>query len=49
MIVDIFNTENKYQLIYADPPWQYNDRGAPGGAEHHYHTMDIEDIKKFTY
>lgn len=45
MIVDIFNTENKYQLIYADPPWQYNDRGAPGGAEHHYHTMDIEDIK----
>jgi hypothetical protein len=21
--VDIFNTDNKYQIIYADPPWEY--------------------------
>lgn len=45
MKVDIFNTDNKYQIIYADPPWRYNDRGVPGGAEQHYSTMDIKDIQ----
>lgn len=43
--VDIFNTAKKYNIIYADPPWRYNDRGVPGGAEHHYKTMSIDDIK----
>jgi len=29
VIVDIFNTQNKYQIIYADPPWSYyNDSTA---------------------
>ena len=46
MEVDIFNTENKYNIIYADPPWQYDDKSAPGGTEKHYPTMSIEDIKK---
>ena len=23
MKVDIFNTNKKYSIIYADPPWQY--------------------------
>ena len=23
MKVDIFNTDKKYNIIYADPPWQY--------------------------
>jgi site-specific DNA-methyltransferase (adenine-specific) len=23
MFVDIYNTENKYDVIYADPPWSY--------------------------
>lgn len=45
MKVDIFNTTNKYSIIYADPPWSYNDSGVPGGAEQHYSTMSIEDIK----
>ena len=26
MKIDIFNTDKKYQIIYADPPWQYNDK-----------------------
>jgi hypothetical protein len=47
MKVDIYNTTNKYKIIYADPPWQYNDNGVPGGAEQHYPTMTIEDIKKY--
>lgn len=52
MTVDIFNTENKYSIIYADPPWKYNDRmvmkGVHGnirGAESFYNTMTLEDIK----
>lgn len=32
MRVDIFNTDKKYNIIYADPPWRYNDRGVPGGG-----------------
>lgn len=34
-----------YQLIYADPPWQYNDKKVRGGAEHHYPTMPLKDIQ----
>ena len=25
MYVDIFNTQNKYNIIYADPPWDYGN------------------------
>jgi N6-adenosine-specific RNA methylase IME4 len=44
--------KKKYQLIYADPPWQYNytakknDENITGCAEQHYPTMTTEDIKK---
>jgi len=34
----------KYQIIYADPPWSYNDKGCNGACEKHYKTMKIEDI-----
>ena len=44
--VDIFNTEKKYQIIYADPPWRYNDRKCNGACEFHYNTMKLEEIKK---
>lgn len=26
MRVDIHNTTNKYNIIYADPPWRYADQ-----------------------
>ena len=51
--VDIFNTDKKYNIIYADPPWQYGDKrtgkgknnpNGAGGAEKHYKTMKTEDI-----
>ena len=45
--VDIFNTDKKYRVVYADPPWKYNDKldiSASGGAEKHYHTMELSDI-----
>lgn len=34
----------KYQLIYADPPWRYNDNASRGAAERHYPTMKLADI-----
>lgn len=27
MRVDIFNTDKKYSIIYADPPWEYKESG----------------------
>lgn len=44
MVVDIYNTENKYNIIYADPPWQYKDKGCNGNAQKHYSTMKLDDI-----
>lgn len=36
----------KYKIIYADPPWSYNDKMITrGGAEGHYQTQDINWIK----
>lgn len=23
MVIDIFNTDRRYNIIYADPPWKY--------------------------
>jgi len=38
---------NKYKIIYADPPWSYQNGGVPqGGVDKEYPTMKIEDIKK---
>ena len=52
MRVDIFNTDKKYNIIYADPPWQYNYKmkmqgvhGMIRGAESFYNTMTLQDIK----
>lgn len=48
MRVDIFNTNNKYDIIYADPPWEYKQSGSKtnsrGMAKQHYETMPAEDI-----
>lgn len=41
---------NKYRVIYADPPWKYNDSGVVnegdgyGKAERHYPTMTIQEL-----
>lgn len=34
----------KYQIIYADPPWSYNDRGCRGTMTKHYKGMDLKSI-----
>ena len=49
MKVDIYNTDKKYNIIYADPPWQYKvwsrDTGLGRSAEAHYKTMTKKDIQ----
>ena len=45
--VDIYTTDKLYRVIYADPPWSYNDKQnveVLGGAEKHYLTMPLQDI-----
>ena len=34
----------KYQIIYADPPWQYNRKAGRGIASDHYPTMSLQEI-----
>lgn len=36
--------QRKYNIIYADPPWSYSDKGCNGNAESHYSTMTLTDI-----
>ena len=44
----------KYQIIYADPPWdfkgqlQHTGKGGPesGGARRHYNCLKLKDLKK---
>jgi N6-adenosine-specific RNA methylase IME4 len=48
MKIDLNTTPNKYQIIYADPPWAYLwGKGKTGGnfaPEKHYQTMEIDEI-----
>ena len=48
MKVDIYNTDKKYNIIYADPPWEYSQSGSKtnsrGMAKQHYDTMNTDDI-----
>lgn len=45
-----FTNGEKYNTIYADPPWQFQNRTGKVAPEHkrltRYETMIIEDIKK---
>lgn len=43
-----FPLHNKYQVIYADPPWSYNNAGEniQNQAENHYPTMPLDAIKQ---
>lgn len=34
----------KYNIIYADPPWDYKQCNSRGTAKSHYNTMSTEDI-----
>ena len=45
--IDIYNTDKKFRVIYADPAWSYNDKKKAhltGGATDHYDTMTLNEI-----
>jgi N6-adenosine-specific RNA methylase IME4 len=37
-------TEHSYDLIYADPPWRYDNMKVEGGADKQYPTMSLDEI-----
>lgn len=50
MKIDIYNTNNKYNIIYADPPWKYGDvhtwHKMGGGVSNHYKCMTITELEQ---
>lgn len=40
-----FPLQNKYNIIYADPPWSYNQMGKLEGCTP-YPTMSVDDLKR---
>lgn len=49
MKVDIFNTNKKYQIIYADPPWKFGGSGGSkwAPASNYYDVMSFEELNSF--
>ena len=47
MKINIYDTDKKYNIIYADPPWNYKDKVSCGrrGACFKYNTMQLSDIE----
>lgn len=41
--VDIYNTDRKFNIIYADPPWKYWTSGQKN-ASNHYKCMCIDEL-----
>ena len=52
MKIDIFNTDKKYSIIYADPPWKQSRGGKKSVRENssgkplEYPTISLEEIKE---
>ena len=46
--VDIYNPEKKYNIIYADPPWNFVSWSSKSHkhVSKHYPTMTIEEIMR---
>ena len=52
MVVDIFHTDRRYDLLYADPPWKQHRGGRKSvrpnssGVELAYPTLTLDEIKR---
>ena len=48
-LIDIFNTDKKYKVIYCDPAWQFNNKKTGGSmssaAESKYRVSSLEEMK----
>ncbi len=46
-VVDIYRTDKKYDVVYADPPWRNRKSGTKArNNERYYPSMAADDIKK---
>jgi len=41
--------KDEFNIIYADPPWQYNNTGFEMSAENKYPTMSIEELSDLQF
>lgn len=51
MKIDIYNTDKKYNIVYADPPWAYKNSPSKKGtsrgfAKNHYDLMSMKELQK---
>lgn len=47
ILIDIYNTDNKYKTIYIDPPWPERGGGKiKRGADRHYTLMSVKEISE---
>jgi N6-adenosine-specific RNA methylase IME4 len=47
LVEECQKNEHCYEVIYADPPWNYNDKAVQRiGANRHYPTMTLDKIKQ---
>ena len=37
---------NRFQILYIDPPWEYERARGTGVAANHYNTLSIEELKR---
>lgn len=40
----LVSSGRRFPCVYADPPWQYDNRASRGAAENHYATMSVDEI-----
>lgn len=46
MVVNIYDTQEKYKTIYLDPPWEEKGGGKiKRGADKHYKVMSLKEIE----
>jgi N6-adenosine-specific RNA methylase IME4 len=38
--------QRQYNVIYADPPWRYSDKGCNVNAADHYPTMPFSEMRR---
>ena len=43
-LAELQEGDKRFACIYADPPWQYDNRGTRASADKHYPTMSVEEI-----
>jgi hypothetical protein len=42
---ELIRCGHRFPTIYADPPWDYDNRASRGAAVNHYPTMSIDKIR----